>query len=288
MRDRSSYYTVAHPKEFVLNWTAFYDEAERMTEETRKKIENQLNIPYSKNTDDPKQRLDVYLAGGKAGNNEGSPVFIFLHGGGFREGDKEDYGYVASSFSPNGVVTVVPSYRWAPEHRYPAQVEDTQNILSWVYNNISRFSGDPEQIYIGGHSAGAILSAFVSANNSWTEKCGLPKNVVKGCVPISGRYDFRKRIADYYLPNSSLAVEASPMFNILDPTQTIVAVGSAEKDAVESSTEFVGELRKKGGVASVLSLEGMNHVDTVMTLKDQNGKLFTEIIKMIESGKKKA
>ena len=60
---------------------------------------------------------------------------------------------------------MVMSYRLSPAH-YPEQVHDVQAALGWVYSNISDYGGDALQIYIGGHSAGAILSAFVSVDSS--------------------------------------------------------------------------------------------------------------------------
>jgi len=72
---------------------------------------------------------------------------------------------VARPLAAQGIVTVVMSYRLSPAH-YPEQVHDVQAALGWVYSNISDYGGDALQIYIGGHSAGAILSAFVSVDSS--------------------------------------------------------------------------------------------------------------------------
>jgi acetyl esterase/lipase len=123
MADRSSYYTVSHPGEFTIDWISFYNKAGNLTEEARKKLRARLNVNYGKNNH-PKQTLDVYFPE----EPKSATVFIFLHGGDFREGDKDDYWYVALPFSSRGVITVVPSYRWAPEYRYPSQVEDTRDV----------------------------------------------------------------------------------------------------------------------------------------------------------------
>src|ERR1700724_31170 len=102
MADRSSYYTVSHPSEFTIDWVSFYTNAGNSPEETRKKLRTRLNVHYAK-SNNPKQTLDIYLPEGEP---KSAPVFIFLHGGGFREGDKDDYGYVARPFSSRDVITV--------------------------------------------------------------------------------------------------------------------------------------------------------------------------------------
>ena len=283
--DRSAYYTVSHPDKFSFDWKGFYDKIERLTDATREKTPNLLDVPYS-NGDNPKQRLDVYFA--QENKETKHPVFIFLHGGGFVEGDKDDYGFVARPFSLNGIVTVVCSYRWAPQSHYPAQVDDTRSILTWVYKNIGRYGGDSDRIFIGGHSAGAILCASVSVNSSWTKGYKeIPRDVVKGFFAISGLYDLRGSfLADPYIADSSLLVEASPILNLVDPPSSIVAVGSKEKDVfLKPSKDFIEELGKKSSnlkksqaTPKLLILDNMDHADTVLTLGDENSLLFRELL----------
>jgi arylformamidase len=280
MVNRSEYYTVAHPDQFDIDWTSFYNKAGELTDETRKKLRNKLNINYG-TTNNPKQTLDIYFPSEQANN---TPVFIFLHGGGFQEGDKDDYGYVALPFASRGVITVVATYRWAREYRYPSQVEDTRDILSWVYRNIGSMGGDPEKIYIGGHSAGAILSASVSVDPSWTARRQLPVDLVKGCIPISATYDMRTNpYAEPYVSDSRLIIEASPILNITHPAQeNLVAVGTKEEIYVQPSKDLVAKLSEKGVNAKLLILENMDHAETVWSLRDANGKLFQEIMKIVK------
>jgi len=158
-QDRSKYPTHLNSSSSGIDWIAFYDKADALTTETRKALQHHLDISYG---EDPKQKLDLYLPKGRPAG----PIFVFIHGGGFVEGDRAHYGYVAGPLAAQGIVTVVMSYRLSPAH-YPEQVHDVQVVLGWVYSNISDYGGDASQIYIGGHSAGAILSAFVSVDKSW-------------------------------------------------------------------------------------------------------------------------
>jgi len=278
-QDKSTYYTVMHPKEFAIDWTGFYTKAEKMTAETRKALPHELDLAYGA---DPKQMLDVYQPAGKP---TGAPVFVFLHGGGFREGDRAQYGYVARTFARHGIVTVVASYRLLPKFHYPDQADDAKAIIGWVAKNISRYGGDPARVYVGGHSAGAMLTAEIGANTEWLARQSLPASMLKGCVPISGSYNMEKRSSDY-VPDPALRAEANPMANISHAVpQWLISVGSAEAsnppiDPADSEA-FAAKLRQHAARADVLVLQGMNHSDTVMALSDEQGKLFQSIIRMI-------
>ena len=103
-------------------------------------------------------------------------------------GDK--YGYVAAPLARHGIITAVMSYRLAP-FRYPSQVEDVELAVAWLAKNIGARGGDPHRIFVGGHSAGAILSALLGVRTNWQAARGVPADVIKGIVPVSGPYDLR-------------------------------------------------------------------------------------------------
>jgi len=275
-QDRSKYPTHLKSSDSGIDWIAFYDRADALTAETRIELRHHLNISYGEN---PKQKLDLYLPHSK----HVGPVFIFIHGGGFVEGDRAHYGYVARPLAAHGIVTVVMSYRLAPEH-YPEQVHDVQAVLGWVYHNIADYGGDASQIYIGGHSAGAILSAFVSVDRTWLTSVSLPADLIKGYVAISGPYDLREPggFVDNYLPDDSKRAEASPVLNIQNVSaNAVVAVGSLEELYLESSKAFVEAIREEGGSAELLVLEGMAHDATALSAGDKDGPLVAALIELI-------
>ena len=103
-QDMYQYYTVSHPDEFDIDWGSFYSRMNEHTARVRDEYPHHLDLAYGT---DPKQRLDIYLPKGEVAN---APVFLFVHGGGFREGDKAHYGSVAEPFIKRGVITVAPSY----------------------------------------------------------------------------------------------------------------------------------------------------------------------------------
>lgn len=279
-QDRSKYPTQLKPSRSGIDWVAFYDQADLLTAKARAELRHHLDIPYG---EDPKQKLDVYLPPGEAI----SPVYIFIHGGGFVEGDRAHYGFVARPLAARGIVTVVMSYRLSPAH-YPEQVDDVRTALEWVYHNIADYGGDATQIYVGGHSAGAILSAFVSVNGNWLAEHSLPEDLIKGYIPISGPYDLRQAggFVDNYLPDDSKRAEASPILNIQNVNaKAVVAVGSLETPYVQSSRAFVDAIRSRGGQAELLVLEGMKHDATALSAGDEDGLVVNALVNMIEGNR---
>ena len=267
-QDPSTYYTVMHPSEFTIDWKTFYEKGDQMTADTRQELPNHLAIPYGS---DPKQKLDLYQPKEKT---TGAPIFIFLHGGGMREGDRAQYGWVARPFARHGIVTIVASYRLTPAFTYPAQPEDVRQMIAWAYRNADKYGADRNRIYVGGHSAGAILSAFVAVDRDWQAPMGLPKDVVKGFVPVSGSYDLTvPGTVSEYVPDPAKRAEASALPNVdPSPPPAIIAVGSPERQ-VGPSRALADRLRERGGRVELIVLDGMEHHQTALAVGDENSAL---------------
>lgn len=135
----------------------------------------------------PQQRL-IVLREKDAGT--ALPVFVFFHGGSWSHGDPADYGFVARNLAPEGYIVVLGGYRLGEAGRYPAMLEDTASVIAWVHANIATFGGDPEKIFVGGHSAGAYNVAQVALEPRWLERAGAPADAIRGVVGLAGPYDF--------------------------------------------------------------------------------------------------
>ena len=136
---------------------------------------------------DPRQKLDIFVP------SEASPskgVIVFFYGGSWNSGDRGDYAFAARAFASRGYTTAVLDYRLVPEFRYPAFVEDGAKAVAWVHRNIARYGGDPDRIFLVGHSAGAYNEMMVALAPEFLRAEGLQTTVVKAVVGISGPYDF--------------------------------------------------------------------------------------------------
>ena len=149
-----------------------------------------------------RHRLDVCQPRGAVA----APVIIFFYGGAWQSGYKELYRYVAKSLARRGYVAVVPDYRIYPEVHYPDFLDDGARAVRWVKDNVHRFGGDPEKIFLMGHSAGAHIAAMLSIDSTWLDKVGLvPGRDLAGLIGILGavrlpaaqgrdaNYHFRRR-----------------------------------------------------------------------------------------------
>ncbi|MEH3033589.1 MAG: alpha/beta hydrolase [Aeromicrobium erythreum] len=94
---------------------------------------------------------------------QGAPIVLNLHGGGWVQGNPEQSAWFASRVAARaGVVVVSPDYRLAPEHPFPAAVDDTWALLQWVHAHAEELHGDADRIAVMGDSAGGGLAATVA------------------------------------------------------------------------------------------------------------------------------
>lgn len=279
-QDYRTYATVREPAKYAINWRAFYEKAEALTDEARNALPHALDVPYAGTASDAKQRLDLYFP---AKTPVGAPVFLFIHGGGFVEGDRRQYGYVAAPLAARGVITAVMSYRLVP-NRYPAQVEDVELAVAWLATHIAERGGDPRRIFVGGHSAGAILSALVGLRTDWQAARQLPADVVKGIVPVSGPYDLRGLagfVANFIPVDGPERVAASPLLRIARTPPAVVGYGEKEVPYAADSAAFVEALKARRGTATLVPLSGMAHDQTALALADAANPLTAAALALI-------
>jgi arylformamidase len=265
--DISSFYTCQHPEQFAINWRAFYEAAEERTDALRGRVAHALDVAYSVT---PKQRLDLYWPE----RVTDAPVLLFLHGGGFREGDPALYGFLGEPFVGRGIVFGTVGYRLTPETYLPDTFSDVARALAWCAANIAQYGGSAHRVVLAGHSAGAILTAQVALKGS-----GL-----KAAVAISGIYDFTQG-AEFIADNTQCQA-ASPLLNIASwPSETLVAFGSHENKPTygEDSQRLVEALRQRGATAELMRLEGLDHAGTVLALADEASPLFQRVEKLLLS-----
>lgn len=118
------------------------------------------------------------------------PVLLFVHGGSWNSGDPESYDFVGRAFAEQGFVVVLSGYRLGEAGKYPGMIEDTASAFAWARQEIAQYGGDPQNIVIAGHSAGAYNMMMVALESRWLEPHGLSPKDIAAVVGISGPYDF--------------------------------------------------------------------------------------------------
>jgi len=130
---------------------------------------------------DERHRLDVYEPENQSATPV--PILVFVHGGGFIKGDKSECDNIGYYFARHNILTIVISYRLAPQHKWPAGTEDVAGVLKWIAINGENFNGDTNRIFLMGHSAG---TAHVSTYVFFEEFHLKEKDGVAGAILMSG------------------------------------------------------------------------------------------------------
>jgi len=132
------------------------------------------------------------------------PVMIFIHGG----ADKENFLLKAIYFTNNDFILVNVNYRVFPNVRFPVYIQDVSKSIKWVYDNIEKYNGDKNKIFLKGHSAGAQIASLISTDERYLKENDLDFNVIKGVVLLEGvgyniskskEFDFDSQIVNRYL-----------------------------------------------------------------------------------------
>ncbi|MCA9054957.1 MAG: alpha/beta hydrolase [Planctomycetaceae bacterium] len=127
--------------------------------------------------------LDIYTPEEGAQNG---PVVFWIHGGGWQAGDKTDVQIKPRVFTERGFVFVSTNYRLLPEVEMDVLIRDVAESLGWVHQHIAGHGGDPNRIFVMGHSAGAQLAALLCIDERYLKAAGAPFSSLRGCVPVDG------------------------------------------------------------------------------------------------------
>ena len=260
------------------------------------------NINYA-GTNNVRQTLDVYAA--KDGKQQ--PVVIWLHGGGWRRGNKILVQQKPQAFVDQGYVFVSINYRFTPEFTMSDLATDVATAVKWVTENIESHGGSPEIIFIGGHSAGAHLSALVSTDERYLKAQGLSLGTLKGCFPVdTATYDCAKLVSGLKLLRSnrvSLYTNAfgeetasqqkySPITHLqkgTDYPDFLLLFCESRRDATLAANHFAKAIQQVGGTAETYAAPGKDHASINNDLGTEGDEttnvLFAFLNKRIEAAK---
>jgi arylformamidase len=139
------------------------------------------DIPYAAPADEY-HVLDIYAPK----NAKNLPVVFWIHGGGWQTGDKTDVQGKPLFFVDREFVFVSTNYRLLPKVDMATIVRDVAKSIRWVHDHIAEYGGDPNRLFIMGHSAGAQLAALICTDDRYLKAEGLSLAIIKGCVPVDG------------------------------------------------------------------------------------------------------
>jgi arylformamidase len=241
-------------------------------------LKSRLNVPYGSS---PREVLDIYPS-----DKPGAPVLVYIHGGYWRTGSKDDNCNFAPAFVQRGATVAVIEYDLCPSVTVTDIVRQTRTAIAWVYRNIARDGGDPLKLYISGHSAGGHLVAMALAHD-W-EKDGLRRDLIRGAVAMSGVHDLdmvmHVSANEQIRMTPEIAKQNSPFLHPpLSACPVTVAVGGAEPEGwKQMSKDYFQLCREHGLQCEYLEVPGANHYTMSDHLADPQSPLAQAIMKMMK------
>ena len=250
---------------------SYFTESQRVLRE----YSNRSAVAYGPT---PSETLDIFPA-----EKLCSPIHIFFHGGYWHSLTSRDFAFVAEGLVRNGITAVLVNYALCPSVNIDEIVRQSRAAAAWTYRNAEGFGGNPERISVSGHSAGGHLTGMLLSTD-WEKNYGLPPNLIKGFLPVSGLFDLKPFPFSWLQPKLLLTSEQvllnSPVF--LKPRHTphvMVAVGADESHEFQrQSKNYTIFLQKHGVPAEYLSMPGKNHFNIIHDFLGDGGPLCKKII----------
>lgn len=219
---------------------------------------------------DSARRLDIYTPD----DGDNCPIAVWIHGGGWRRGDKSAVDVKPRAFTQRGYVFASINYRFVPQVTVEDQAADVAAAIRWLADRAGQYKGSPDKIIVMGHSAGAHLAALVATDGSYLQAQGLSLNSLKACIAVdTAAYDVSRQVSAVR-PRGSLLYDSvfgrdqlrhkrlSPLTHVAAasgiPPFLILHVAD-RPDSGAQSRSFAAALRQAGVKAVVLAAEGKTH-----------------------------
>jgi len=254
------------------------------------------DVPYvaasAPDFDTKRHRLDIYQPTAKAAQPR--PVVLFIHGGNWNSGSKDDilYKTIGRRLAKNGFVGVVISYRLAPQVQVPQQADDCARALAWTVAHIAEYGGDPGHLVLMGHSAGGGLAALLATgSDTLLAKHGLPATAAHAVLlDDPAGLDMLDYLAKLQYPNDAQYLvpfskdpavwrQASALYHVRAgaPPMSLYIGGETYPSIKSSSEKFRQRLAQLGAAPKYTVLPGKKHVGMVTQLFWANNELYAEL-----------
>jgi len=234
----------------------------------------------------PVEGLDVWTT--KRAN---APINVFVHGGAWRVGTAAAYAFPAELFVNAGAHFVVLDFASVTDlgGDLSAMADQVRRGIAWVHRNAKTFGGDPDRLYLSGHSSGAHL-AGVALVTDWKKDFGLPADTVKGGLLCSGMFDMkpvRLSARSRYVKFTDAMEDAMSTQRHLDRLNApvVLAHGTLETPEFQrQSRDFAAAVKAAGKPAQLLIAQGYNHFEILETLASPYGLLGRAALEQMKLG----
>lgn len=239
----------------------------------------ELGVRYGPTLD---EYVDVFPAA-----KPDAPVLVFVHGGYWVMCSPREFSFVARGLAALGVTTVIPNYSLCPAVTVDEITRQTRAAVAWTYAHIRRYNGDPARIYVSGHSVGGQQTGMLVATD-WARDYGLPADLIKGWLPVSGLFDLGPFPYSFLQPSLQLTWDCvarqSPLRHIPSAgvPPLVVAFGANETaEFVRQSRTYAQAWLAAGHAADVLELEGDDHFSAIHGFVDRDSRLLGALARLM-------
>lgn len=239
-----------------LDLGAIVQHFETQSERVRQNWRYIPDVPYGPTRE---EKLDIFPA-----DHPDAPVLLFIHGGYWRSRCARDFSAIAQGPRELGMTVVLIDYALCPKVTLDEISRQARASLVWVRRHIAQYNGDPGRITLAGHSAGAHLAAMC-LQTPWQRDYGLPQDLARAALLISGIYDIAPLRYSYLQPaiqlDSGIIARNSPMFGVQpSQAQALLTWGADESsEFARQSQDFLAQWHGAGNQGSALALPGANH-----------------------------
>lgn len=260
-----------------------------------KRVNRSKNITYlpaDAGNDKPAQKLNIFAP---YHNDSLNDVLIFMYGGSWNSGRRGLYSFFGNRMARKNVVTVIIDYPKSPEANYDEMATDAAIAVKWVKENIAKYGGNPNKIFVSGHSAGGHLATLITVRNSYFEKLGIA-NPIKGAVLIDAAgldmYGYLKEEAfredntyiKTFTNDPAIWKLASPLYN-LHPgiAPMLIYQGGRTYPSIKAGNEkFLAALKSHDYNPTFHLLKGKKHVAMITQFLCSGNKRYDEIIEFMQ------
>ena len=230
----------------------------------------------------PRHILDVYRQDGA----ENQPVLIFIHGGGWTNGNKNLYGFLGNFFASQGYVTVIANYRLTDSSPgrvvHPGHIEDVARAFAWTLGNIADYGGNPSQVFLSGHSAGGHLVSLLAVDPRYLKAHGLTPDHIAGVISLSGVYDVR--VIPVIFGDPAERQDASPRYHVGDwqPPPFLVLYGENDIQGLGfQALVFYSLLVDLPSEAGVLEFPGRTHATIISRIANPGDEVAKAMLQFL-------
>lgn len=204
--------------------------------------------------------LDLYRPQGNP--TPPAPTVLFFYGGGWQRGQREQYRFVGRQLAQQGVLAIVADYRTFPRAGFPDFVDDAARAVAWTREHARQYGGDPQQLYIAGHSAGAQIATLLGTDPRYLARHDLQPRDLAGVIGLSGPYDFviNGQYEQVFGPPAQWP--QAQAINFVDGNEPPFLLIHGDRDRVvevRDSVELAARLRDERIKTNLLILPGGGH-----------------------------